>query len=165
MGLEGTKVADPWDTRAQNQYLKTLSRERASSQEALKRMLQKLEQIILHWMWETLGVDEQQGEGEHLLGKALHTTSQTQTAANSPASVCPSVSPFVFLVRKLFVLGRCLFLPTVGFHKQQYHVTFLFFSLLGNSSVMLLKRLCASSSLLAKGAHFYSWWSHYLITV
>lgn len=48
MGLEGTKVAGPGDTRAQNQYLKTLSRERAYSQEALKRMFQKLEQITFH---------------------------------------------------------------------------------------------------------------------
>lgn len=48
MGLEGTKVADPRDTRAQNQYLKTLSRERAYSQEALKGVLQKLERITFH---------------------------------------------------------------------------------------------------------------------
>lgn len=48
MGLEGTKVADPRDIRAQNQYLETLSRERAYSQEALKGVLQKLEQITFH---------------------------------------------------------------------------------------------------------------------
>lgn len=118
MGLEGTKVADLWDTRAQNQYLKTLSRERAYSQEALKRMLQELEQITFHCMWETLGVDEQQGEKEDLPGKALQTTSKTQTVADSPASVYPSFFPFVFLARKLFALGRCLFLPTAGSHKQ-----------------------------------------------
>lgn len=113
MGLEGTKVAGPGDTRAQNRYLKTLSRERAYSQEALKRMFQKLEQITFHWMWETLGVEEQQGEREDLLGKALQTTSKTQTVANSPASVRPSFSPLVFLAGKLFALGRCLLLPVL----------------------------------------------------
>lgn len=106
MGLEGSKVSDPWDTQAQNQYLKTLSRERAYSQEALKRMLQKLEQITFHCKWETLGADEQQGEKEDLLGKALQTTSKTQAVANSPASVCPSFFPFVFLSQEIICPGE-----------------------------------------------------------
>lgn len=98
-------------------------------------------------------------------GEGLANHKQDTNSCEFSRLCSPLIFSACFLSRETIRPGKMSPSSCVGSHKQQHHVTFLFFSQPGNRSVRQTKRLCASSFLLAKGAHFHSWWSHYLITV